>query len=262
MTSSNSQPEKVSVLGYAIAARSRVAVVKSCMELIDSPECGKSSPSWLACLNPHSYCVARDDEIFARALHSATLLIPDGYGIVLASRALGTPVLERVSGYDVFCSIMQQLNECGGKRVFFLGSSQAVLCKIFQRASRDFPNVQLTGAYSPPFRESFSDSDTSEMIRRVNESRSDVLWVAMTAPKQEKWVFRNLEVLNVTFVGAVGAVFDFYAGAVARPPQFLQAIGLEWLFRLLGEPRRLWRRSFISAPVFVLDVLRQWYKNR
>ena len=100
------------------------------------------------------------------------------------------------------------------------------------------------------------------MIEAVNTSQADVLWVGMTAPKQEKWVYQHRQALNVKFIGCIGAVFDFYVGNVKRSHPFFQSIGLEWLPRLFREPHRLWRRMFISAPIFMLHVLKQMHRQR
>lgn len=211
---------------------------------------------WLACLNPHSFAVALDDLEFSRALHSAHWLIPDGAGVVLASKLLGGSISHRVTGSDIFHGVMSRLDSTVGNRVFFLGSTDDVLVEISERVRRDYPNVDLAGIYSPPFKPVFSRQDVDEMISAVNKANVDVLWVGMTAPKQEKWIFENRARLNVAFAGAIGAVFDFYAGRVRRSHPVFQACGLEWLPRLLQQPRRLWRRTFISAPVFLFHVLR------
>ena len=108
--------------------------------------------------------------------------------------------------------------------------------------------------YSPPFKEVFSEEENRAMIEAVNRAGPDVLWVGMTAPKQEKWIYQNKDRLNVKFIGAIGAVFDFYAGTVKRPHPWFLDHGLEWLPRLLGEPRRLWKRMFVSAPLFMARV--------
>lgn len=123
--------------------------------------------------------------------------------------------------------------------------------------AQDFPNIELAGAYSPPFKPEYTRAELDEMIAAVNAVEPDVLWVGMTAPKQEKWIYDNLSMLDVKFVGAIGAVFDFYTGRVKRAHPIFQKLGLEWLPRLLQQPRRLWRRMFISAPIFLWHLLKQ-----
>jgi N-acetylglucosaminyldiphosphoundecaprenol N-acetyl-beta-D-mannosaminyltransferase len=210
---------------------------------------------WLACINPHSHITSVDDSDFGAALKEADWLLPDGSGIVLASRILGGRVRTRVTGSDVFSGIHSRLNISGGT-VFLLGSTPETLALIQRRLAREYPNIRVGGVLSPPFAESFSEEQTQTMISAINRSGADVLWVGMTAPKQEKWISQNRHRLKAKFAGAVGAVFDFYSGRIKRSPKYWQQMGLEWLPRLIQEPRRLWRRNFVSSPRFLLDVLR------
>jgi N-acetylglucosaminyldiphosphoundecaprenol N-acetyl-beta-D-mannosaminyltransferase len=218
--------------------------------------------SWLACFNPHSYTVALKDKGFAHALKDADWLVPDGAGVVLASRLLGGSINERVTGSDVFSSLNKRMNLVGSMRVFFLGSTKETLELIKKRMACDYPDIKVAGVYSPPFKDVYSPAEISEMVRAINSDAPDVLWVGLSAPKQEKFIFENRARLNVKFVAAVGAVFDFYSGNVKRDRNsWLVNHGLEWLPRLLQEPRRLWRRMFVSAPVFVWHVMRQRVKR-
>lgn len=211
--------------------------------------------SVLVCANPHSLHVAESDLEFRSALHHADIVIPDGIGIVIGSKLLGGRINERITGHDVFEDVSDFLNASGGS-VFFLGSTKHVLDLISERVSKEYPNVRIAGTYSPPFRAEFSQEESQAMIASINEARPDVLWVGMTAPKQEKWIAQNLATLDVKFVGAIGAVFDFYAGTVPRSPAIFRGIGMEWLPRLVRQPRRLWRRNFVSAPFFFFRILR------
>lgn len=211
---------------------------------------------WLGCMNPHSYAVALNDVQLSAALHDADWLIPDGAGVVLASKILGGQIRERVTGSDIFRGVLGALNQAGGYSVFFLGATEETLDAIRARMATDFPHVQVAGTYSPPFKPLFSDEDNARMVATINAAAPDVLWVGMTAPKQEKWLHAHRGQLNVKFAAAVGAVFDFYTGRVKRSHPVFQRLGLEWLPRLIQEPRRLWRRMFISAPVFLFAVLR------
>lgn len=120
----------------------------------------------------------------------------------------------------------------------------------------DWPALTIVGTYSPPFRAEFSKAEIAEMIEAINAVRPDVLWVGMTAPKQEEWIHGVIDRLDARFVAAIGAVFDFYAGRVRRSHPVFQSLGLEWLPRLVQEPRRLWRRMFVSAPIFIWHVMR------
>jgi N-acetylglucosaminyldiphosphoundecaprenol N-acetyl-beta-D-mannosaminyltransferase len=205
-----------------------------------------------ACANPHSLVVANSDAEFRSALGSADAVVADGVGCQWGARLLGVSVGPRITGTDFFLSTMRMLDERGG-RAFFFGSSEHVLEKLTLRARRDFPHLAL-GALSPPFRP-WSEVENSAMVSRINAFAPDVLWVGMTAPKQEKWVAANVQALEAPVIGSIGAVFDYYAGVTQRAPGWVCRAGLEWLYRLPREPRRLWRRTLISAPQFVWLVL-------
>lgn len=210
-------------------------------------------------INPHSYCVAKKDEKFKEALQRSHFLLPDGIGIVKAAKMLNGVQIERIAGYDVFMHLMQSVNNMNGK-CFFLGASEETLKLIEVRASKDFPNISLY-TYSPPYKVEFTEEESLKMCEMVNNFKPDVLFVGMTAPKQEKWVYQNQENLRAKVICSIGAVFDFYAGTVERPSLFWQKLGLEWLPRLLKEPKRLWRRNFISTPTFIIDVYKEKFKS-
>jgi N-acetylglucosaminyldiphosphoundecaprenol N-acetyl-beta-D-mannosaminyltransferase len=240
------------ILGYEVRNDGLSATVGDILDGLAS-----SRKLWLACLNPHSYAVAKKRDSFRAALLAADILVPDGTGIVKASRYMGGSIQERVTGSAVFYALNDSMQERGGLSVFFLGSSDDNLGDIVKNMGRDWPGVRVAGVYSPPFKVQFSEEGNAEMIRRINDAKPDVLWVGMTAPKQEEWIHANLDRLDVKFASAIGAVFDFYTGRVHRPHPVFQRLGLEWLPRLLHEPRRLWRRMFVSAPVFIWDVGRE-----
>ena len=243
----------VNILGYQIQAMTAA----ECVRVIGATLQGAGrNCMWLACINPHSYAVARDDDAFKNALSAADWLVPDGVGVVIASWILRKPIPARVTGSEIFEGVMAHLNTQGGS-VFFLGSTEQTLAHIAEKLSADYPNVRLAGVYSPPFKAEFSSDDNAAMIDAVVKSGADVLWVGMTAPKQEKWIAAHRENLPVKFAGAIGAVFDFYTGNVKRSHPLFQKLGLEWLPRLVQQPRRLWRRMFISAPIFLFDVSRE-----
>jgi N-acetylglucosaminyldiphosphoundecaprenol N-acetyl-beta-D-mannosaminyltransferase len=207
-------------------------------------------------MNPHSYAVSLEDSEFSLALREANWLVPDGAGVVLASKILGGQIRERVTGSDIFRGVLEALNRAEGRSVFFLGATEETLAVIRTRMSVDYPNVLVAGTYSPPFKPNYSPAELDDMVNAINAVEPDVLWVGMTAPKQEKWIYENRYRLNVRFAGAIGAVFDFYTGRVKRSHPAFQRLGLEWLPRLFQQPRRLWRRMFVSAPIFLWHVVK------
>lgn len=208
-------------------------------------------------INAHSYNVARKDELFAEALMNGDYLIPDGMSIVKACKwlhAMSQPA-ERIAGADLFVFEMSKLNNLsqGVQRpvVMFMGSSEKTLAKIAARAAIVYPNLKVV-TYSPPYKAEFSDDDSKAIIDAINNANPDLLWIGMTAPKQEKWTYSHWNELNIhCHVGTIGAVFDFFAGNTRRAPLWWQTHGLEWLYRLIKEPRRMWRRYIIGNALFL-----------
>lgn len=215
-------------------------------------------------INAHSYNVAQEDALFAEALLKGDVLTADGASIVHACRWLRTPSqpTERVAGWDVFVHEMTALeNQAEAENthpvVFFMGSSPEVLERIVQRAALDYPYLKIV-TYSPPYKAEFTDADNQAIIRAINAAQPDLLWIGMTAPKQEKWAYSHWAELDIhCHVGTIGAVFDFYAGTAKRAPLWWQQHSLEWLYRLLTEPRRMWRRYIIGNVVFIRNILRE-----
>jgi N-acetylglucosaminyldiphosphoundecaprenol N-acetyl-beta-D-mannosaminyltransferase len=219
-------------------------------------------------INAYSYNVARKDNAFAEALSNGDYLIPDGASIIKACRWLKakSQPKERIAGWDLFAFEMRRLNDKGKMineklRVMFLGSSEKVLALIRERAAVDYPNLEVV-TYSPPYKPEFSDEDNQAMIQAVNDANPDLLWIGMTAPKQEKWTYQHWDKLNIhCHCGTVGAVFDFYASTAKRAPLWWQEHALEWLYRLLKEPRRMWRRYVIGNPLFLWNIMKEKMKR-
>jgi N-acetylglucosaminyldiphosphoundecaprenol N-acetyl-beta-D-mannosaminyltransferase len=211
-------------------------------------------------INAHSYNTAQKDELFAEALSKGDYLIPDGASIVKACgwvKAKSRPT-ERIAGWDLFVFEMEQWNERGG-RVMFMGSSEKVLALIKEKAAEKYPNLEVV-TYSPPYKPEFSEEDSSKIINAINDAAPDLLWIGMTAPKQEKWTYSHWKLLDIhCHVGTIGAVFDFFAGTAQRAPLWWQRHSLEWLYRLLKEPKRMWRRYVIGNPLFLWNV---WKEKR
>ena len=218
-------------------------------------------------INAHSYNTARKDSLFAEALTNGDVLIPDGVSIVKACRWIKAKSLpkERIAGWDLFEFEMGRLNENQNenhnenqnenkKRVMFMGSSEKVLELIRKKAAEVYPNIEVV-TYSPPYKPEFTDEDNHGIIEAINGANPDLLWIGMTAPKQEKWTYSHWNELNIhCHVGTIGAVFDFFAGTVERAPQWWQRNGLEWLYRLIKEPKRMWKRYVLGNPLFLWNI--------
>ncbi len=240
------------LLGVALNRRPLTEVTAEAVQAIDR----RIAPKVFACANPHSLVVAQQDADFHSALRQANLVVADGVGVTFMTRLIGVDVGPRITGADYFYGVLGALQRRGSARVFFFGSSQPVLDRIARRFAADFPSLTLCGALSPPFG-TWSEIENHRMVKAISNAKPDVLWVGMTAPKQEKWVEANRGQLNIPIIGSIGAVFDFYAETYARAPKWICDIGLEWVYRFIREPRRMWRRTFVSGPKFVWLVFRQ-----
>ena len=239
-------------------------------------------------VNAHSFNTAKKDQLFADALTNGDVLIPDGVSIVKACKwikAKSQPK-ERIAGWDLFSFEMEKLereseelrtkseeSNCitsskdgqedsslfslrsSLKKVMFMGSSQKVLDLIVKRAAEVYPHLKVV-TYSPPYKPEFSDEDNKAIIDAINAANPDLLWIGMTAPKQEKWTYSHWKELDIhCHVGTIGAVFDFFAGTVERAPMWWQEHGLEWLYRLMKEPKRMWRRYIIGNMLFLWNIM-------
>ena len=209
-------------------------------------------------INAHSFNTAKKDKLFAEALTNGDVLIPDGVSIVKACRRIKakSQPKERIAGWDLFEFEMSKLEKKGGT-VMFMGSSQKVLDLIVKRAAKVYPHLKVV-TYSPPYKPEFSDEDNTAIIEAINNANPDLLWIGMTAPKQEKWTYSHWKDLNIHgHVGTIVAVFDFFAGTVERAPIWWQEHGLEWLYRLLKEPKRMWRRYIIGNTLFLWNMTKE-----
>jgi N-acetylglucosaminyldiphosphoundecaprenol N-acetyl-beta-D-mannosaminyltransferase len=205
-------------------------------------------------VNQYSYVIAQKDPSFKKALMQSDVLLPDGVGIVAAVKLINNENIKKIAGADVHDYLLNKLNAEGGS-CFYLGSSEKTLESIKKKINLQYPFIKV-GTYSPPFKSVFSEEDNSRMISVVNEFKPDVLFVGMTAPKQEVWTNVNKELLDVNTICSIGAVFDFFAGTVERPSKFWRDLGLEWFVRLVKEPRRMYKRYVIYGPLFAIMLLR------
>lgn len=219
-------------------------------------------------INAHSYNTARKDSLFAEALTNGDVLLPDGVSIMMACKWIKAKSLpkERIAGWDLFAFEMEKLERESeelrtkseeSKIVMFMGSSQKVLDLIVKRAAEVYPHLKVV-TYSPPYKTEFSDEDNKAIIDAIHAANPDLLWIGMTAPKQEKWTYSHWKELNIhCHVGSIGAVFDFFAGTMKRAPMWWQEHGLEWLYRLLKEPKRMWRRYIIGNALFLWNMVKE-----
>ena len=207
-------------------------------------------PRHVCTVNPEFVMIAQGDPIFFRILNRADLCVPDGVGLSWASRYLGKPIPERVTGSDGVPLIARHAAECGW-RIFFLGAGEGIAARAAEILQQRNPGLQIAGTFAG----SPAESEEDDIVTRINRSFADILFVAYGAPVQDKWIARNLPRLKVKMAMGVGGSLDFIAGAVPRAPLWMREYGLEWLYRLLRQPWRF--RRMLRLPRFVLAVLRQ-----
>jgi N-acetylglucosaminyldiphosphoundecaprenol N-acetyl-beta-D-mannosaminyltransferase len=210
-----------------------------------------------AFLNPHSIVMASADAKLQDFFLGGTELFCDGVGLSIASRLVNHRRIHRVWGQEFFLAVSGELSGRGTGRVMFLGGRDSTIDQLLERYRRDFPGISQLAYYVPPFKTEFSSEDLAQMAERVTAFRPDVLWIGVGSPKQEKLLQTLQPLCRVPCAAAIGAVFDFYCGHVSLGPPWVQKLGLLWAYRLVIEPRRLWRRTFVSAPLFMLKVLRE-----
>lgn len=212
-----------------------------------------SGAAVVSCLNPHSFVTALDDDEFRAALERSDYLLPDGEGVCMALKRWKGVELQKIAGDDIHRHLLDEVERCGGK-VYYMGSTERVLSLIERRLKKEYPTVEAR-TLSPSFCEELGEEESRSIVEDVNAFGADVLFVSMTAPKQEKWVERwRGELRGVRVVASIGAVFDFYACTVRRAPDWMIRLKLEWLYRFAKEPVRMWRRVFVSSPRFLRYV--------
>ena len=222
---------------------------------------GELPPLTVVGPNAHLVTMAERDSRFAEAMRDADLAGPDGISVVMAARLLGVPIPERVTGGELMERMCAEAAHYGF-RVFFLGGLLGAAAMAAHHLCSRYAGLQICGTYCPPVVFESDAAELEKMRRAIADAAPDLICVAFGAPKQEIWMQENREQLRAGAIMAVGAALDTQAGMRWRAPRWIQAIALEWLFRLVVEPRRLWRRYLIGNAQFVLLVLRQWVRKR
>lgn len=207
--------------------------------------------------NVHSVVIVSQDAEFRRVVNEADMATPDGAPVAWMLRRLGFAGQERINGPDLMWKYLGAAT-CA-EPIFFYGGTDATLATLHDRLSIAFPSLKIAGMISPPFRQ-LSTAEDAAMVTRINASGAGIVFIGLGCPKQEKWMASHRGRIHAVMVG-VGAAFDYHAGTVPRAPRWMQQNGLEWLYRLCSEPRRLWKRYLITNTLFVMLALRQLAKQ-
>lgn len=218
-------------------------------------------PKCIQAANVDAVVKAHIHDDMKRIVNKFDITIADGMPIVWFSRLLGNPLKERIAGPDLF----SRFNEIANKNSFsyyFLGSTEETLEKLIKRLKSEYPNIKILGYYAPPYSDMKDFEENKSICDKINKVKPDVVWVSFGCPKQERWIFDNKENIETSVLMGIGAAFDFYAGTIKRAPLFMQKIGLEWFYRFLQEPKRLWKRYFVEGPLFVKYVIKCNLQNK
>ena len=247
---------RVTVLGVQIDALTMAGAIAQFESLV-----ARRQPALAFSLNVDICMKIHRDPELRNIYDHADLVLVDGTPMTWAARFLGSPLPERVSGSEflpAFCSVAA----VRGYRVFLLGGLPGVAERAKQRLESDNPGLRIVGTYAPPFGFEHDERENAQMVSMIGAASPDILFVALGSPKEAKWLFRFREALQVPVSMAVGSSFDYLAGRLKRAPQWLQRCGLEWTYRLIQEPGRLWRRYLVENPPFVYHVIRERLRSR
>jgi N-acetylglucosaminyldiphosphoundecaprenol N-acetyl-beta-D-mannosaminyltransferase len=247
-TSSN-QDASFRVLGVPIAAVQIPDVVGRMEKWI----AGRGRTRYICVANVHVIMEGRRDPSFGEVLQSADLCIPDGMPLVWIGRRRGHALYKPACGPDLLIDFCRMTNDAGYTH-FFLGGRPGVANKLANELQSRFPGVRVAGIYSPPFRK-LTEREDDEIAEQINRAAPDVLWVGLGCPKQERWMRQHRDKLRIPVAVGVGQAFDIHSGETPRAPIWMRENGLEWLFRLCREPRRLWRRYLIHNTQFVFALV-------
>ncbi len=198
--------------------------------------------------NVHTTVMAYENAEYRKIQNSAAMALPDGAPLSSYSRRKGYKQAQRVTGPDLMLELFAVSKE-KGYRHYFYGATEETLQSMRKVIERDYPGMEIAGMYAPPFR-TLTPQEDAEIVEKINKSRPDFIWIGLGAPKQEEWMYQHMGQLQGVLIG-VGAGFDYLAGYIKRAPRWMQRMSLEWLYRLLQDPRRLWRRYFTSNVKFI-----------
>lgn len=229
------------ILGTDIAVINMAETVAYIEENIE-----KLRGSYICVSNVHTTIIGYEDGDYRHIQNSAALALPDGKPLSLYSKRHGYPEAERVTGPDLMGELFARNN---GLRHYFYGGSEETIAKLAEKLPAQYKSLIIAGMESPPFRP-LTEEEDERAVRQMNEAGADIIWVGLGAPKQERWMYEHRGKVHGVMIG-VGAGFDYYAGVIKRAPEWMQKLSLEWLYRLLQDPKRLLKRYLVTNAKFL-----------
>lgn len=246
----------------------KIKIIKMNVDILSMNSCIKKVSQLISkkkgayvCLSNVNNCMAvYDSPSYEKIINNADIVLPDGRPIFWAQKLLGIKRACQIRGFDLFHSLCKHADQNNLRIGFYGGTDNKVLNLLCKNINQKYPNLQVKYRYSPPFFK-ISSVKKNSVINKINKSNIDMLFVGIGCPKQEIWMAENKGKLNIVMFG-IGAAFDFEAGIKSHAPKIVQYVGLEWLYRLLSEPKRLWKRYFIQNPRFIYFFLRQFLSKK
>ena len=245
--------QRYSILGISVDLIGYDAAVATVLRWRD-----EGTRSYVVITNPHSVMTCRRDAEMLRATTGGGLTLPDGMGVIWAAGILGYPHLGRVTGPTLMLRLCDEGRQHGLRHLFY-GGAEGVAEKLAERLTAKLPGLNVVGTHCPPFRPLKPDED-EQTVAMINAARPDIVWVGVGAPKQEKWMAAHVGRIEAPAMIGVGAAFDFHSGNVRLAPAWVRRLGLEWAYRLVSEPRRMWRRN-VNGALFLLAALGQRFRG-
>ena len=242
--------QRVDVLGVHVSAINPTMALEQIAEWVD-----RGDRQYVCVTGVHGVTESRRDPELQSIHNASGLTTPDGMPMVWCGRWAGARWMRRVYGPDLMLEVVTEAAKRGWSSYFY-GSTDATLSALVSNLSKRIPGMNVAGTYAPPFRPLTPEEDAA-VVERINAARPDLVWVGLSTPRQERWMAAHRSVLDAPVLLGVGAAFDFHAGAKRQAPKWMQRSGLEWLFRLLSEPRRLWRRYLVGNSTFLWGIARR-----
>jgi N-acetylglucosaminyldiphosphoundecaprenol N-acetyl-beta-D-mannosaminyltransferase len=242
------QDHAYDILGVRLNALDLPGTIQTIEHWIQGPP----QTRFVAVMNVHMLMMAKEDPGFGRVVASSDVTVPDGMPLIWSARRKGVDQ-QRVYGPELFAEFFRA-TEGRGYRHFFYGGRPEMLDELVRRIKTNHPDTSIVGAYAPPFR-ALTPAEDAEVVSMINNAQPDLIWVGIGCPKQERWIDAHRTAFSRGVMLGVGQAFDIYAGLTKQAPSWMQSIGLEWLYRLCSEPRRLWRRYLVYNTRFVVATL-------
>jgi N-acetylglucosaminyldiphosphoundecaprenol N-acetyl-beta-D-mannosaminyltransferase len=246
----------INILGVPIYDDGLKNAVATIVQLSQIKDTKRKIPKCITATGSHGLVIAQQDNNYRDILKKSYWNLPDGMPSVWIGKLKGAKKIERCYGPDLFREVMLASKNKSIKH-YFCGGMDGVAANLKILCENNFGNFNIVGTFSPPFRK-MTDEELLDLANNINANEADIIWIGMSTPKQEMLAFRLSKYAQVSFICTVGAAFDFYSGRVIQAPKFIQKSGFEWLFRLIIEPRRLWKRYFEVVPLFIYYNIKEY----